>query len=285
MENKHSIGDTNLDGIVSISDATTVQKYLVGLVFLNNTQKDLADTNGDGTINISDATTIQKYLAALIDHFGQPTNVSLSSTTLSMNVGDTKILTATITPNDVPKKDITWTSSDISIATVSNGTVTAISPGTVTITAKTYNGKNAKCMVTVKPIEPRSISLNKSTLTLNEGDTYQLSATVNPSNTTDKSVTWYSNNISVASVDSNGKVTAKSIGSATITAKTSNGKKSDCTITVKDKWEGYTKVYTSEDFNNIRNNLINSFYNAKLDCWRNYRNDNIPFCIYSIYYY
>ena len=254
-----AVGDVNLDGIVSISDATTVQKQIAGMINFNDLQTTVADTNGDGTINISDATTIQKYLAALIDHFGQPTNVSLNSTTLSMNVGDTKMLAATITPNDAQNKDITWTSSDISIATVSNGTVMAISPGTVTITAKTYNGKTAKCAVTVKPIEPRSISLNKSTLTLNEGDTYQLSATVNPSNTTNKTVTWYSKNISVASVDSNGKVTAKSIGSATITAKTSNGKKSDCTITVKDKWEGYTKVYTSEDFNNIRNNLTGRF--------------------------
>lgn len=254
-----AVGDVNLDGIVSISDATTVQKQIAGMINFNDLQTTVADTNGDGTINIFDVTTIQKYLAVLIDHFGQPANVSLSSTTLPMYVGDTKTLTATITPNDAPKKDITWTSSDKSIATVSNGIVTAISPGTITITAKTYNGKAARCTVTVKPIEPRSISLNKSTLTLYEGDTYQLSATVNPINANDKSITWYSNNNSVASVDSNGKVISKSIGSANITAKTSNGKKAECSITVKDKWEGYTKVYTSEDFNNIRNNLTGKF--------------------------
>lgn len=232
VSNNYIVGDVNLDGTVNITDATTVQKYLVGTINLNDLQIKVTDTNGDDKVDISDATTIQKYLAVLIDHFGQPANVSLSSTTLPMYVGDTKTLTATITPNDAPKKDITWTSSDKSIATVSNGIVTAISPGTVTITVKTYNGKAARCTVTVKPIEPRSISLNKSTLTLYEGDTYQLSATINPSNAANKTVTWTSSNTSVVSVDSNGRVSAKAIGSATITAKTVNNKVATCTITV-----------------------------------------------------
>ena len=78
-----------------------------------------------------------------------------------------------------------------------------------------------------------SISLNKSSLSIKEGETYQLSATVRPSTATVKTVTWSSSNTSVASVDSNGMVTAVSAGTATITVWSSDGKKSaTCTVTV-----------------------------------------------------
>lgn len=226
------VGDVNLDGTVSISDATEVQKYLAEYIDLSDGQKALADTNGDDSVTISDATEIQKYLAEYIDHFNQPSAIGLSSTNISLNVGSKQTLTATITPSDVTNKSISWTTSDSSIATVSNGVVTAVSPGIATITAKTYNGKSAKCTITVKQVEPTSITLNKSSLSLNEGDTYQLSATIYPSNAANKTVTWTSSNTSVVSVDSNGRVSAKAIGSATITAKTVNNKVATCTITV-----------------------------------------------------
>ena len=63
-------GDVNLDGVINISDATTVQKLLAQLIDFSDDQKAVADTNGDGIINISDATQIQKYLAQLIPSLG-----------------------------------------------------------------------------------------------------------------------------------------------------------------------------------------------------------------------
>ena len=81
-------------------------------------------------------------------------------------------------------------------------------------------------------IVPTSVALNKTTLTLDTGKTSNLKATVYPSNAANKKCTWSSSNTSVATVDGNGKVTAKASGTATITVKTSNGKTATCKVTV-----------------------------------------------------
>lgn len=81
-------------------------------------------------------------------------------------------------------------------------------------------------------IDITSIFLDKAELTLNKGDSYQLLATIYPSNATNKSVAWKTDNSAVATVDSSGKLTAKSVGNTTITAITTNGKTASCTITV-----------------------------------------------------
>ena len=81
-------------------------------------------------------------------------------------------------------------------------------------------------------VVPTSVALNKTTLTLDTGKTSNLKATVYPSNAANKKCTWSSSNTSVATVDSNGKVTAKKAGTATITVKTSNGKTATCKVTV-----------------------------------------------------
>lgn len=81
-------------------------------------------------------------------------------------------------------------------------------------------------------VVPTSVALNKTTLTLDIGKTSNLRATVYPSNAANKKCTWKSSNTSVATVDSNGKVTAKKAGTATITVKTSNGKTATCKVTV-----------------------------------------------------
>ena len=81
-------------------------------------------------------------------------------------------------------------------------------------------------------VVPTSVALNKTTLTLDTGKTSNLKATVYPSNASNKKCTWSSSNTSVATVDKNGKVTAKASGTATITVKTSNGKTATCKVTV-----------------------------------------------------
>ncbi len=160
------------------------------------------------------------------------TKVTLSKTSLSLNVGKTSTLKATVSPSNATNKNVTWSSSNSSIATVKNGKITAKKAGTATITAKTSNGKAATCKVTVKQL-PTSVKLSKTTLSLNIGKTYTLKATVSPSNASSKSVTWSSSKKNVATVNSSGKITAKKAGTVTITAKTSNGKKATCKVTVK----------------------------------------------------
>ncbi|MBD9248037.1 MAG: hypothetical protein EGQ60_04290 [Clostridiales bacterium] len=77
-----------------------------------------------------------------------------------------------------------------------------------------------------------SVKLNRSALSLEVGETGKLSATVLPDSAADKSITWSSSKTDVASVSSNGTVTAKKAGTAVITATATNGKSASCTVTV-----------------------------------------------------
>ena len=165
------------------------------------------------------------------------TNITLSQTSLSIKKGDFRTITASITPtNTTDDKTITWTSSNTNIATVSNGRITGVNPGTAKITAKTTNGKTATCTVTVTETEVpvTGISLNKTSLSLVEGNSEILTANITPSNATNKSITWTSSNTGIATV-SNGKVNAVKAGTATITVKSNNGKTATCTVTVTAK--------------------------------------------------
>ena len=163
------------------------------------------------------------------------TGVSLNKTSTTIEKGKSETLTATVAPSNATNKSVTWSSSNTNVATVSNGVVTAKSAGTATITVKTADGsKTATCKVTVKnpTVSVTGVSLNKTSTTIETGKSETLTATVTPSNATNKSVTWSSSNTNVATV-SNGVVTAKSVGTATITVKTADGSKTaTCTITV-----------------------------------------------------
>ena len=165
------------------------------------------------------------------------TGVSLDKTSMSMIVGDTQTLTATVTPSNASNKSVTWSSSNTSVATVSSsGLVTAKAAGSATITVTTNDGgKKATCLVTVSAaiVSVTGVSLDKTSLSMTVGETQTLTATISPSNATDKSVIWSSNNTSVASVSSSGLVTAKAAGSATIIVTTNDGGKTAlCAVTV-----------------------------------------------------
>ncbi|MCI8282048.1 MAG: Ig domain-containing protein [Lachnospiraceae bacterium] len=165
------------------------------------------------------------------------TKIVLNKTSMSLKVGASETLRATVTPANATDKTITWSSSNTKIATVDKtGKVKAASSGTARITAKTSNGKTAVCTVTVtKPVvKVTSVKLNRTKLTLNKGKTVSLKATVNPSGATNKRVSWKSSNTKVATVDKNGKVKAVSKGTATITVTTADGsKRATCKVTVK----------------------------------------------------
>ena len=163
------------------------------------------------------------------------TSVSLNKTSLSFTgTGSSQTLTATVSPSNATNKTLTWSSSNTSVATVSNGVVKAVGFGTATITAKSNNGKTASCSVTVNPIQPTGIKATPETSTLyGLNGTVKLSANVMPSNATNKAVTWSSRNTSVATVSSDGTVKAVGYGTTVITATTVNGLTSNCTINVK----------------------------------------------------
>ncbi len=157
-------------------------------------------------------------------------SVKLDKKKLTMKIGEKKKLKATVSPSTASNKTVSWSTSDKKKATVSKGTVTAKKAGTVKITAKA-GSKKATCTITIKKVPAKSVKLNKAKLTLKRGKSFKLKATMKPSNTSD-TITWTTSKKKVATVK-NGKVTAKSAGTATITAKTSSGKKATCKVTVK----------------------------------------------------
>lgn len=171
------------------------------------------------------------------------TGVTLNKATLALGTGKTETLKAIVAPAGATNSAVTWSSSDTNIATVdANGKVTAKKEGTATITVTTKDGsKTAKCIVTVKNIAVTGVTLSKTTLSIVEGSTSTLTATIKPTDATNKGVTWSSSDTNIATVDANGKVTAKSVGTATITVTTKDGTKTaKCTVTVTEKVFKYT---------------------------------------------
>lgn len=165
-------------------------------------------------------------------------SVSLDKTEYTFNtIGNTLTLKATVLPADATDKSIEWSSNKEDVASVdANGKVTAKGNGTATITVTTKDqGKTATCSIIVAQYVTE-IKLSKTFLTLNEGQEQTVTATVNPDNAADKSLTWTSSDESIAKVDVNGKVTAVSKGSTTIkvTANDGSGVSASCVVSVKD---------------------------------------------------
>ena len=164
------------------------------------------------------------------------TGVTVSPATVSLAVGETAALTATVEPNDATTQTVTWSSSDAAIAAVdaTTGEVTAVSAGETIITATTQDGgKTSVCVVTVT-VPVTGVTVSPATLSLPVGESTTLTPTVEPNNATNQTVTWSSSDAGIAIVDATtGEVTAVAVGEAIITATTQDGgKTSACTVTV-----------------------------------------------------
>lgn len=157
------------------------------------------------------------------------TSVTLDKSSLELVKGAEATLSATVKPDDATNKTVTWSTTDADVATVENGKVKAVGGGSATITAKAGD-KSASCTVKVT-VPVSSVSLDKTTLDMTEGDQTQLVATVNPADATDKAVVWSTDKADIATVDPAGKVTAVAPGSATITVKAGD-KSASCTVQV-----------------------------------------------------
>jgi len=155
------------------------------------------------------------------------TGVRLNKTTATIKVVQTLQLKAVITPNNATNKKITWKSSNTKVVTVSStGKLVAKKPGVATITATSVNGnKSATCKV--KVVQPvTSVKLNKSSVLLKKGKSIKLIPTINPSNATNKKVTWKSSNKAIVTVTSTGTVKGIKKGTTYIYVYTVDGKKS-----------------------------------------------------------
>lgn len=181
-----------------------------------------------GTANITVKTYNGKTASCKLTVKSAPSSVNVSKKSVSLNVGETSVIYE-YTNSGSYAKNFTWSSSNTSIAkvektTANNAEITAVGEGTASITVKTYNGKTASCTVTVKT-PPSSVKLSKSSASLYKDNQIILDATASGS------VNWSSSNTSVATV-SGGIVTAKSAGTATITAKCGSSS-ATCKVTVK----------------------------------------------------
>jgi uncharacterized protein YjdB len=167
------------------------------------------------------------------------TGVSLDNASLTLGVGDSGTLAATVQPSNATNKSVSWVSSDAAVASVVSGgataTVKAKDAGAATITVTTSDcGMTARCVVTVVDVivPATGVTLNKASLVLNVGASETLVASVQPSNATNKTVSWTSGNPSAVSVN-NGLVTAVAPGSAVVTVTTQDGgKTATCSVTV-----------------------------------------------------
>ena len=163
--------------------------------------------------------------------------IDLAPATATIIIGGTSQLTATLkdaSGNVLTDRTITWTSDADLVASVSpSGLVTSKSVGTANVTA-TVEGKSATAKITITPVPVASVAITPATSSLVIGGSVQLSATTKDAggNTlSGRAIGWTSSDQSVATVDGNGLVTAKAVGSATITA-TSETKTATAAITV-----------------------------------------------------
>ena len=169
------------------------------------------------------------------------TGITINKQYVNLYKGEGVTLITTINPSDATNKKVSWSTSNKKVATVDqNGNVKAIGVGTAAITVTTADGnKSAAVKVTVidktTTINVEKININRANYILTSGGSEQISYSVVPSNATNKNITWSSSNNKVVKVDSNGKLTGVSAGTATITAKSVSG----ITVTAK------VKVYQS----------------------------------------
>ena len=189
------------------------------------------------TVTTQDGNKTASCLVTVSSSVINVTDVSLNKFALSLAIGGSERLTATVAPENATNKAVAWSSSNEAIASVSvQGTVTAVSEGSAIITVTTQDSdKTASCEVTVLSsiINVTNVTLNKSDLSLIVGGNERLTATVEPDNATNKAVTWNSGNTAVATVDNNGLVTAIAAGTTFITVTTQDGNKTAvCVVTV-----------------------------------------------------
>ncbi len=165
--------------------------------------------------------------------------INLSVPKNTITVGSVTQVKTKVEPSNATNRELVWTSSDKSIATVdSNGIVKGIKNGVVTITAKTKDGKVvASIKLTVKVPEPviENLKFSQDNVSIKKDDTLGLTVVVTPSELSSSKLTWKSSDESIVTVDEFGKIKGISVGTATITVTSSNGKTATCKVNVTEE--------------------------------------------------
>lgn len=229
---KYNIGD----GLNSSNIVWTSSNSKVATVDSNGKVTAVSNSNGQDvyiTASINGYSSTCKITVS--DDYVATRGISLNKSTLNILINSTDTLIATLNPTNATNKEIIWTSSDNSIATVdSNGKITAKKLGTTIITA-TSNGYSSTCTIKVVDVVAlKGITISKTNLTIKEKASSKLTINYSPSNATNKKITWKSSNTNVVKVDANGNVSGINPGSATITVVSNDGGHvATCKITVE----------------------------------------------------
>ncbi|WP_414733977.1 leucine-rich repeat protein [Acetobacterium carbinolicum] len=230
--------------------------YFVGVIDTNNpnTLNLIADTDVNSVTLTTDLISGETFEYAIMarDDYGTSlwsevipvaipypvpvTGLTISAAPIALIVGEKGQLSATVTPANATNKGVLWYSLDPTVATVdaATGVITAVAPGTAIMQGKTEDGSFTNtCSVTVTPVQVEKVTLNQDSLSVAVAKTAQLIATVTPTNAADKTLTWSSNDESIATVDANGMVTGNKKGTAIITVTSVDGAKvASCTVNV-----------------------------------------------------
>lgn len=227
------IGDINGDNAINSIDALELLMMVVGLTEKTDTTMEIGDIDRNGSLDSSDALLILQHSVGLEFHVQ---GIRIDKKDMTCKIGDSFTVTGAAYPAFAENTEIKWKTSDESVATVNeNGLVTVVGNGGCKISCVSdENEKISASFAIFSGIKATSVSLNKKSDSVPMGSTVQLKATVKPDNAYSENFTWKSSDSTVATVDKNGKVSARSMGSATITCTTVDGsnKSASYSITV-----------------------------------------------------
>lgn len=213
-----------VDGLVYTSDnpgiATVNSKGLVSAVKAGVTT--ITVKTSDSKLSDSVTVTVTESGNLVVN----PVSLQLVASSSTLKVGEKTTITAVITPSNATNKTLTWVSTNPSVLAVENGVVVAKRAGTATIVASTNNNISSQIKITVLentvPVQGITI-LGDTNIEMTTGQTKKISYSITPSNATNVNIIYQSNNTNVATVDSNGVISAVGSGNAVITVKTSDG--------------------------------------------------------------
>ena len=189
---------------------------------------------GTSIITIMSGNGIIAYCTVTVEDTDiQIDSIKIKESEKELKIGESYQLGVEIVPSNATNREVTWTSSNSNIATVTNGKIIGKAVGEVNITAKTTNGKTSVSKIKVIPdvIQVDRIDLKENNVVIEKGSKYIIGATIVPSNATNKRITYTSSNSKV-SVDATGVAYGKEIGKSVITATSTNGKKNTVEIEV-----------------------------------------------------
>jgi uncharacterized protein YjdB len=242
--------DVNQTAVLNptIAPVTATNKSIAWASYNSNiaevSQKGVVTSKAEGTVNIT-ATTVDGGVVAFCTVVVKKipvTGVNLDKTNLTIEVGKSISLKASIAPVNATNKLVNFESSNSSIASVdSKGVVVGKSVGVATITVKTNEGNFTNtCVITVKNNESTdtnksitSIRLNKTSIQIKEGKFEQLTPIITPGNLKKTGFIWKSSNDKIAYVTDDGRVYGRKEGNVIITVTTKNGTKDGIKATCK----------------------------------------------------